>query len=122
LPIDAPSQSAFLGNARRTVKKAREIKFENYRRCKFGPYHLLAQQASLRQYIGAAQVYPSLILQQISSALFAAFCLFVRTLPNDFALLGRKRKYIKSKMTAKLIKKRTSIAASEPNWDRLTHS
>jgi hypothetical protein len=25
----------------------------------------LAQQASLRQYIGAAQVYPSLILQQI---------------------------------------------------------
>jgi hypothetical protein len=25
LPIDAPSQSAFLGNARRAVKKAREI-------------------------------------------------------------------------------------------------
>ena len=36
------------------------------RRCKFGPHYLLAQQTSLRQYIGAAQVYPSLILQQIS--------------------------------------------------------
>jgi hypothetical protein len=28
--------------------------------------YLLAQEASLRQYIGAVQVYPSLILQQIS--------------------------------------------------------
>ncbi len=42
---------------------------------------------------------------------FAAFCLFVRTLPIDFALLGRKWKYIKSKTTAKLKGKRTSIAA-----------
>jgi hypothetical protein len=42
---------------------------------------------------------------------FAAFCLFVRTSPIHFALLGRKRKYIKSKTTAKLIEKRTSIAA-----------
>ncbi len=41
---------------------------------------------------------------------FAAFCLFVRTLPIDFALLGRKRKYIKIKTTAKLKAKRTSIA------------
>ena len=70
----------------------------------------------LRQYIGAAQVYISLILQQISFTLygdeqFAAFCIFVRTLPIDFALLGRKRKYIKSKTTAKLTEKRTSIAA-----------
>jgi hypothetical protein len=32
-------------------------------------------------------------------------------MPIHFALLGRKRKYIKSKMTAKLIEKRTSIAA-----------
>jgi hypothetical protein len=47
-------------------KKIREIKFGNYRRCKFGPHCLLAQDASLRQYIGAAQVYPSLIFQQIS--------------------------------------------------------
>ncbi len=61
--------------------------------------------------IGAAQVYPSLILQQISWALFAAFCLFGRTLSIDFALLGRKRKYLKSKTTAKLAEKRTSIAA-----------
>jgi hypothetical protein len=78
-------------------KKICEIKFGNYRRCKFGPHYLLAQQALLRQYIGAAQLYQTLILQQISCTLFAAFCLFVRTLPIDFALLGRKRKYIKSK-------------------------
>jgi len=66
LPIGAPSQSAPFGDARRTEKKIREIKFGNYRRCKFVPHYLLAQDASLRQYIGAAQVYPSLILQQIS--------------------------------------------------------
>jgi hypothetical protein len=41
----------------------------------------------------------------------AAFRLFGGTLPIHFALLGRKRKYIKSKTTAKLIEKRTSIAA-----------
>jgi hypothetical protein len=39
-----------------------------------------------------------------------AFRLFVRPLPIHFALLGRKRKYIKSKTTAKLTEKRTSIA------------
>ncbi len=53
--------------------------------------------------------------QQISFTLyedkqFAAFCLYVRTLPIDFASLGRKRKYIKSKTTGKLREKRTSIA------------
>jgi hypothetical protein len=36
-------------------------------------------------------------------------CLFVRTLPIDYALLGRKRKYIKSKTTAELKGKQTSI-------------
>ncbi len=41
----------------------------------------------------------------------AAFRLFGRPLPIHFALLGRKRKYIKSKTTAKLAEKRTSIAA-----------
>ncbi len=66
LPIDTPNHPASLGDVRRTEKKIREIKFVNYRRCKFGPHYLLAQQASLCQYIGAAQVYPSLILQQIS--------------------------------------------------------
>jgi hypothetical protein len=40
----------------------------------------------------------------------AAFRLFGRTLPIHFALLGRKRKYLKSKTTAKLIEKITSIA------------
>ncbi len=43
--------------------------------------------------------------------LMAAFRLFGRTLPINFALLGRKRKYIKSKTTAKLTEKKTSIAA-----------
>ncbi len=42
---------------------------------------------------------------------FAEFCLFVRTLPIDFALLVRKWKYVKSKTTAKLKGKQTSIAA-----------
>jgi hypothetical protein len=41
----------------------------------------------------------------------AVFCLFGGTLPIHFALLGRKRKYVKSKTTAKLREKRTSIAA-----------
>ncbi len=41
----------------------------------------------------------------------AAFRLFGETLPIHFALLGRKRKYVKSKTTAKLREKRTSIAA-----------
>jgi hypothetical protein len=74
----------------------------------------LAQDASLRPYIVTAQVYPSLILQQISLTLygheqFAAFCLFVMTLPIDFALLGRKQKYV-SKITAKLKGIQTLIA------------
>ncbi len=42
--------------------------------------------------------------------LMAVFCLFVRTLPIQFALLGRKQKYIKSQTTAQLKEKRTSIA------------
>ncbi len=41
----------------------------------------------------------------------AAFRLFGKTLPIHFALLGRKRKYVKSKKTAKLKGKQTSIAA-----------
>ncbi len=53
----------------------------------------------------SADLFPSPWRQQ-----FAAFCLFVRTLPIDFALLTRKRKYIKIKTTAKLKAKRTSIA------------
>jgi hypothetical protein len=40
----------------------------------------------------------------------AAFRLFCTTLPIHFALLRRKRKQIKSKTTAKLIEKKTSIA------------
>ncbi len=103
-------------------KKICEIKFGNYRRCKFGPHYLLAQEASKRQYIGAAQVYPSLILQQTSWTLFSAFCLFVRTLPIDFALEGQKRNYIKLKTTAKLIREKYRSPRTETNWDRLTHS
>jgi hypothetical protein len=41
----------------------------------------------------------------------AAFCLFGTTLPIHFALLERKRKYIKSTTTSKLQEKRTSIVA-----------
>jgi hypothetical protein len=96
-------------------KKIREIKFENYRRCKFGPHYLLAQgyivasinwrSASMPIFSSSADLFHFPWRQQ-----FAAFCLFVRTLPIDFALLGRKRKYIKIKTTAKLKAKRTSIA------------
>jgi hypothetical protein len=41
----------------------------------------------------------------------AAFHQFGKTMSIHFALLGRKRKYVKSKMTTKLREKRTSIAA-----------
>jgi hypothetical protein len=96
-------------------KKNPRNKIENYRRCKFGPHYQLAQDASLRQYIGAAQVYLSLVLfadffHSLWRQQFAAFCLFVRSLPIDFAL-QQKQKYIKSKSTAKLREKKTSIAA-----------
>ncbi len=50
------------------------------------------------------------IKEKKNKDLIAAFRLFVRTLHIHFALLGRKRKYIKSKTTAKLKEKRTSIA------------
>jgi hypothetical protein len=53
--------------------------------------------------------------------LIAAFRLFGKTLPIHFALLGRKRKYVKSKKTAKLKGKQPRSPRSEPNWDRLTH-
>jgi hypothetical protein len=78
-------------------KKIREIKFGNYGRCKFGPHYLLSKGAGMPILNSSADFFNSLWRQQ-----FAAFCLFVRTLPIDFVLLGRKRKYIKSKTTAKL--------------------
>jgi hypothetical protein len=115
VPIDATNHPASLGDARRPEKKIREIKFENYRRCKFGPHYLLAQgcivasinwrSASMPILSSSADLFHSLWRQK-----FAAFCLFVRTLPIAFALMGRKRKYIKIKTTAKLKAKRTSIA------------
>ncbi len=52
----------------------------------------------------------------------AAFRLFGRPLPIHFALLGRKRKLIKSKSTAKLGEKRTLIAAVQAKLGQLTHS
>ncbi len=51
-------------------KKIREIKFGNYRHCQFWPHPLLAKDASLHQYIGAAQIYLSLMIQQISFTLY----------------------------------------------------
>jgi hypothetical protein len=96
-------------------KKIHEIKFENYRRCKFGPHYLLAQgcivasinwrSASMPILSSSADLFHSPWRQQ-----FRRVWLFVRTLPIDFALLGRKRKNIKIKTTAKLKAKRTSIA------------
>jgi hypothetical protein len=76
----------------------------------------------LRQYISAGNNIPSLVFPRCTQQQnqfkkrkrrkkFAAFCLFVKALPIDFALQGRKRKYIKSKTTAKLREKRKSIAA-----------
>jgi hypothetical protein len=55
----------------------------------------------------------------------AAFRLFGKTLPMHFALLGRKQKYIKSKMTAKLTEKRTYIVnvwhlSEPPSFSLLT--
>ncbi len=78
-------------------KKLCEIKFGNYRRCKFGPHYLLAQDASLRQYIKDSLNYSADFFHSLQRQQFAAFCLFVRTLPIDFALLGRKRKYVRQK-------------------------
>ncbi len=51
--------------------------------------------------------------------LIAAFRLFGKTLPIHFALLGRKRKYVKSKKTAKLKGKQTSIAAVPPKLGQI---
>ncbi len=86
-------------------KKAREILTGYYRRYNIVARCLMAQGASLRKYISASSDIPSLVLRLLFKKMlqvFAAFCLFVRTLPIHFALLGRKRKYIKSKTTAKL--------------------
>jgi hypothetical protein len=69
----------------------------------------MAQGSSLRQYISAGNDVPSLVLRLLQKKetlqVFAAFCLIVRTSPIHFALLGRKQKYIKSKTTAKLVRK-----------------
>ncbi len=74
--------------------------------------------------LGKAQQYCSVFnFQLVFRGLFlqlSALCLrtrtdslrqFCKTMPIHFALLGRKRKYVKSKTTAKLREKRTSIAA-----------
>jgi hypothetical protein len=86
----------------------------------------MAQGASLRQYISAGNDVPSLVLRLLQKKetlqVFAAFCLIVRTSPIHFALLGRKWKYIKSKTTAKLKGKQTSIAGSEANSHHLPPS
>jgi hypothetical protein len=115
VPVDATNHPASLGDARRPEKKNLRIKFENCIRSKFGPHYLLAQgcivesinwrSASMPFLSSSADLFHSPWRQQ-----FAAFCLFVMTLPIGFALLGRKRKYIKIKTTAKLKAKRTSIA------------
>jgi hypothetical protein len=64
LPTDAPNLSALLGKAVLTEKKAREILTGNYRRCNIVAHCLIAQGASLRQYISAGSDVPSLVLAQ----------------------------------------------------------
>jgi hypothetical protein len=63
LPIDAPNLSALLGKAVLTEKKAREILTGNYRRCNIVAHCLMAQGASLRQYISAGSDVLSLVLR-----------------------------------------------------------
>jgi hypothetical protein len=98
LPIDAPNLSALLGKAVLTEEKAREILTGNYKRYNIVAHCLMAQGASFRQYISAGSDVPSFVLRLLqkkenaASVFFAAFCLFVRTLPINFALLGRKWK------------------------------
>jgi hypothetical protein len=110
LAIDATNYPALVGDVRRTGKYPRNKIW------KLKTLQILTPPiASLRQYFGAAQVYPSLILQHISLLSMKTnnslrFALFIRTLPIDFSLLGWKRKYVKSKTTAKLKGKLTLIA------------
>ncbi len=108
MPIDAPNLCASLGRAVLTEKKAREKLTGNYRRYNIVAHCLMAQGSSLRQYISAGNDVLSLVLRLLKKKetlqLFAAFCLIVMTSPIHFALLGRKRKYIKSKTTAKLVR------------------
>jgi hypothetical protein len=64
LPIDASNLFALLGKAVLTEKKAREILTGNYRSCNIVAHCLIAQGASLRQYISAGSDVPSLVLTQ----------------------------------------------------------
>ena len=64
VPIDAPNLSALLGKAVLTGKKSRKILTGNYRRCNSVAHCLMAQGASLRQYISAGSDVPSLVLTQ----------------------------------------------------------
>ncbi len=86
-----------------------EIKFRNYRWCKFGPHCLLEQDASLRQYFGTAPVYPSLILQHFAYSL--GHCLLILLYWG-----GNGNMYIKSKTTAKFKGKQTSVAAARDQF------
>jgi hypothetical protein len=54
--------------------------------------------------------------------LIAAFCLFVRSLPLDFALLGGTGNRLKSKTTAKLKEKKPRSPRSETHYEHLPSS
>ncbi len=62
MPIDAPNLSGLLGKAVLTEKKACEILTGNYRRCNIVAHCLMAQGASLHQYICAGSDVLSLVL------------------------------------------------------------
>ncbi len=70
----------------------------------FAAHRLMTQTDSVRQ------LAMRIIKEEKSIDLIAAFRLIGRTFPFHFALLGRKRKCVKSKTTAKLREKRTSSA------------
>jgi hypothetical protein len=91
-----PNLPELIGEAVLTEQKACEILTGNYRRYNIVAHCLMTQGASLRQYISAGSDVPSLVLRLLKKKtlqVFAAFCLFVRTLPIHFALLGWKWKY-----------------------------
>jgi hypothetical protein len=62
----------------------------------------LAQDASLRQYIGATQVYPSLILQQISETTIRRVLPFRQDIAYRFCFTGAETEILKIKDNSKI--------------------
>ncbi len=85
------------------------------RRCKFGPHYLMVQDASLHQYIGAAQVYLSLMIQQISFTLYGDNILPIRQdITYWFCFTGAETEIHNIKDDSK-IKRQTNLHRCGPN-------